>query len=473
MEIPARSLSTLLWLVLAGCLMASPARAQNGLTLDALARRLEAVEQQNADLREEIRLLRLEFDRLKQPGPDGQPATAASLDTLEEKIDIQAGRLAEHDQIKVEGSQRAPIRLTGMALVNLFYNTSHANPNRNYGAAARVNPSPNNNAGASLRQSVIGLELQSPGAVLGGQFRGSVLLDFDSSPVLPDRPLQVDLNTVPRLRTAWVEGRWGSRAILVGQDKMIFSPREPNSLAQIRVSPLSGQGNLYGWRPQVRFEQNVKLNDRQNVQAQVAVAQTSEDWPQIQQQFQPTLEPKRPALETYVRVSHQIDEARRVEIGSGYHRSATHVAGTSIPSRVYALDWFVNPLPKVEVAGFWFTGKNVGKSSARPMHGFTILTPRPGVVQGIPIRAKGGWTQVTFLPTPRMTLNLSGGREDPDDRDLLSEMIARNTAYVASAFYRLAPNVVFGTEVAQVLTRYKAGQRPRYNHYDLFLAFLF
>lgn len=149
------------------------------------------------------------------------------------------------------------------------------------------------------------------------------------------------------------------------------------------------------------------------------------------------------------------------------------MARTSVPSRVYSLDWLANLHPRVEVTGFWFTGKNVAKSSARMLTGVTILTPRPGVIQAIPIRSRGGWAQVTLIATSRLSFNFAGGVENPDDRDVLADMISRNQALTANWFYRLAPNVVIGSEVSQTRTRFGGGQRPRYNHYDMYMAYLF
>ena len=58
-----------------------------------------------------------------------------------------------------------------------------------------------------------------------------------------------------RLRTAAVAIDWDSRTLMAGQDKPIFAPRNPDSLAQIGVAPLAGSGNFWFWEPQARFEQ--------------------------------------------------------------------------------------------------------------------------------------------------------------------------------------------------------------------------
>src|SRR5207247_3080289 len=120
-----------------------------------------------------------------------------------------------------------------------------------------------------------------------------------------------------------------------------------------------------------------------------------------------------------------------------------------------------------------FTGQNVGTMTGRMLYGFTILRPSPGEIQAIPVRQRGGWAQVTLLATPRLSFNVQFGLEDPNDDDVLTTAIVMNTTYVANAHYRIAPNVIGGFEVSQVRTRYKTGEHPQNNHYDLYLAYLF
>jgi len=452
--------SHLVLLFLAAVVVASPAAAQTQATLETITGKLESLERQNADLLEQVKMLRREVESLKV-SPEG----AARVEALEEQLELQGGRLAEQAQIKVESSQRVPLRLTGMALFNWFTNTRHGGSTDNPTIASIA--SGRSNSGATLRQSVVGLEFHGPEAILGGQFRGSVLMDLfgGSSEVL---------NQQVRLRTASIEGQWRTRGFLVGQDKPIFFPREPNSLAQVAVSPLTAAGNLWRWRPQARFEQRLSLGPAQQIRLRVGVSQTSEESAQIASQFLPTLEPKRPALEGHFQFSRRLDDRRRIEIAPGFHWSATHVVGLSVPSRVFSLDWFFNPHVRVEFTGAYFNGENLAKLGAGGVRqGFTIVGARPGEFRVNPVRSRGGWTQITYLVTPRLSFNLYGGQDDPHNRDLAPGGIVKNLAYAFNLFYRLAPNVVVGGEFSQVRTQFLSGQRPRNNHYDLAVAYLF
>ena len=56
---------------------------------------------------------------------------------------------------------------------------------------------------------------------------------------------------------------------------------------------------------------------------------------------------------------------------------------------------------------------------------------------------------------------------------MLTDAPIRNLVGVANTFFQLAPNVVTGFELSQIHTWYKAGQRPRLNHVDLYVAYVF
>jgi len=51
--------------------------------------------------------------------------------------------------------------------------------------------------------------------------------------------------------------------------------------------------------------------------------------------------------------------------------STTHVAGATVPSRVFAFDWFANPWRKLEFSGGFFAGHNLANLGGIGQ-GFTI-----------------------------------------------------------------------------------------------------
>ena len=90
-----------------------------------------------------------------------------------------------------------------------------------------------------MSQSIIGLRFQGP-RVLGGQVRGSLDLDLWGGTAS-------SLNHLVRMRVASLEVDWKNSTLMVGQDKPLIAPRDPDSLAQVAFSPLTAAGNLWLW----------------------------------------------------------------------------------------------------------------------------------------------------------------------------------------------------------------------------------
>ena len=99
-----------------------------------------------------------------------------------------------------------------------------------------------------MRQTIIGLEYHGPQTFLGGTVSGALAMDFFTG--------GVNFNSTFRLRTGSINLDWKTTKLMVGIDKPIFNPREPSSLAQVGISPLTGAGNLWLWMPQARVEQD-------------------------------------------------------------------------------------------------------------------------------------------------------------------------------------------------------------------------
>ncbi|MGH9656989.1 MAG: hypothetical protein ACRD96_00505, partial [Bryobacteraceae bacterium] len=354
-------------------------------------------------------------------------------------------------------SQKFPIRVTGMALMNAFLNSKQNGGVDNPNVASLVRG--NAVGGATWRQSVLGFEYDGPGTLWGGKVHGSLFLDFFGGTNTP-------LGHNPRIRTADITLDWGSRSIMFGQDKPIFAPREPNSLAQVGISPLTASGNLWLWAPQLRLEQRFTLGDRTTFRATAGIIQTSETSANVPPQFAPTLERSRPGLEGRFELSH----AARFAVAPGFHFSTTHVASTAVPSRVASLDWLAVPVSRVEWTGFLFAGQNVANFGVGAIRqGFTVLGP----ASVIPIHSKGGWTQVKLRATDRLSFHLLGGLHDDRNEDLRGAGIARNRSAGANFFYRLAPNVIASFETMQVRTTHLGRGNRLNNHYDLAIAYLF
>ena len=436
------------------------AQAQSPPELQQILDRLTRLESENRELREQVRELREQMRAASSP---------AAVEKLEERTEIQDRRTDELAQVKVEASQRFPIRLTGMALVNAFYN-SKQNGGVHNPTVASVGHG-DTVGGATFRQSVIGLDYHGPQTLWGGKIHGSVFMDFFTGS-------GYGLNNALRLRTASFAVDWETRSLTITQNKPLISPREPDSLAQVGVPPLSGAGNLWWWEPQLRFEQRFRIGEHAGLNAEIGVIQTDEGLAGVPAAFASTLGDVRPGLEGRFGFFGKFGDERRIEIAPGFHVSDTHVAGASVPSRVFSTDWLLSPIQPIELTGFFFTGENVAHFGTTGIRqGFSIL--RPGAV--LPVHSRGGWTQLKIAATGRLSFHLLAGLQNDRRSDVLAGLgaggpnggIGRNLAYGANFFYKLSPNVIASFETLQTRTSYLLfGQRLN-NHYDLAFAYLF
>ncbi len=265
--------------------------AQNSPDMSSILARLDRLEQQNQQLLAEIKSLRAELG--------ASPPTAPARADVEERLNVDENRIQEQAQSKIESSQKFPVRLTGMALFNAYSNSPHSSGSEYPTVATASGPG---NTGATFRQTIIGLEFRGPQTFWGGRIHGSVYMDFFSG----DPPL----NQTFRLRTGSIQIDWASRSVLAGVDKPIFNPREPASLAQVWLSPLTGAGNLWLWMPQLRVEQDFSLGQQTGVRAAMGVVQTREFGPYSGDSSR--VETSRPGLEGRFEFYRKLDEDRRL-----------------------------------------------------------------------------------------------------------------------------------------------------------------
>jgi hypothetical protein len=415
--------------------------------LQLILERIDRLERQNRELAEEIRALRTQLAGREPQIPEQEP-------TIAERLDVQERRVEEQAATKVETSQKVLARLTGMVLFNAFLN------GRNSGGVeapttASLNPGPRL-GGATIRQSLIGFEFDGGEIAGGGKLSAAIQMDFFAGSAST-------LNQIFRVRTASTRLDWSRTTLLVGQEKPIFSPRDPTSFTNVGVSPMTGSGNPWLWQPQVRVQQRFALGNDSELRADIGILQTNENAATIQPEFASTLARSRPALEGRF-------QFRRgsLEIAPGFHLSTTHVAGTSVPSNAASIDWSYSPWEKLQFTGFAFTGANLANVGTL-RQGFSVLGPG----EAIAIRSRGGWAQMAILPTSRLSFHLIAGQQDDNDNDLRFGGIGKNQTYVGNIMYRIGPNMIVSLERSQVRTTYLPGITRSNNHHDLAFAYLF
>jgi len=430
-------------------------QAQNGPDMQKILDRLDQLEKQNQELLAEIHELRNELQPEAATAAPSPPGTAP----LAERMAVQESRTAEMAQSKVEASQRMPVTLTGMLLFNAFKNGEYSG-----GFQYPLGAAPNSGTvttGATLRQTILGLKFNGPDLPGGGKVSGFFNMDFWGGTSSAS-------NNLFRIRTALVDLTWGNTTFSVGQDKPIVSPREPVSLAQVGLSPLTDAGNLWLWQPQARIEQSIHFGGDSGMVAQAGLYQTSESYPiNGATAYANSLERARPAYQGRFEFF-KGSENRRFEVAPGFSLSDSHVAGTTASSRLFTIDWLARPVSKVEITGAFFHGDNAAGLGAL-RQGFTVLPD--GTV--LPVHVNGAWGQIAVFAAPRLSFHFYGGEEADHSQGFTAGNISRNLTYAGNVIYKLAPNVLAAFEVAQARTNYVAQGTRLNNHYDLALGYLF
>jgi len=434
-----------------------PAQDLSQDQVNRILQRLDALEQQNRELLSEIRSLREELARGEPAKGDGQPAEAGEA-PIEERVAVAEQQIRDLAQSRVESEHRDPMQLTGMLLFNGFHNGRFASGAEDPTTAALE--AGQETSGGTIRQTVLGLKFASPEKIGGMEVSGSAYMDFFAG-------TGTSLNQLMRLRVASINFAWNNTTFTVAQDKPIFAPREPDSLAQVGFSPLTGSGNLWLWQPQVRVEQRFHFGETAGLNAQAGIYQTSERG-NVPAEYTAQADSSRPSLQGRFVLWKQAGTDSRFEIAPGFAVSNSHVAGYSIPSRILSLDWRLPLGRKFDLTGTVFRGENLG----------VVGGLQQGIVENAwgylhAVRGAGGWAQLKYLATSRLTFNLYGGQEDDFNRDLAAGGISKNQTYAANAIYRLMSNVLASFEYSYLRSTYLGGGVRSNPHYDLAFAYLF
>jgi hypothetical protein len=427
-------------------LFLAPLQAQidtPGEPMAQVLKRLDALEGENRRLAEELRALKQELATARP--------TAAGVPPLAERVEVAETRVAEQAQTKVESSQKFPLSLSGMLLFNAF-----SSGRASWSAYGLLNGP--ERAGATVGQSIIGLQFQGPSLAGNGRVNGSLSMDFWGAWSGAANEGWF------RIREADLSLDWKNRSVSFGQMKPLIAPLQPTSLAEVGTPPLAGSGNLWFWLPQARYEERWHLNSRNGVTLQGAVMQTNESAASLSTYYASSLQRARPAAEGRAAFWHKFDETRRLEIGSGFHASSTRVAGLAVPSHITSVDWSITPFAKLQLTGTFYRGRNVASLGSLG-NGFVLY--RDGSARAV--QATAGWAQLAVPVTGRVTFNLFGGIESDNG----SYGVTRNFTYAANTMYHFGPNVVLGVEALQTRFGYFSGGRQLVNHYDLALAYLF
>lgn len=402
---------------------------------------------------------------------------------LEEESQLQAGKIDEQYQTKVESASKYQVRLSGLALLNMFSNRGTVDnqdvPNI---ALAPSSSAARGNFGGTLRQSEIGLEVFGP-RLAGARTTGDI--QFDLGGGFPDTDNGVTAGLF-RLRTGTIRMDWSRTSVVAGQDNVFFSPLSPTSFASLIVPALGYAGNLWAWVPQVRVEHRFDLSGDSNVTLQGGVLDNlTGETPPFQSQRVPqagerSSQPGYAARVAWTRST--FGQPMTIGLGGYYSRQdwgfSRHVDGWAGTA-----DWDV-PLGRLfSLSGEFYRGQAVGGLGGgigRSVVFSTAPTDPAARVRGL--ESVGGWSQLKFKPTSRWEFNGGFGLDNALADDLLAFPVSQSNLYLTAArnrgsfvnfVYRPYSNLLFSTEYRRLGTFLASGDSHAADQVNLMMGVLF
>jgi prefoldin subunit 5 len=464
-----------------------PAASPSSSASDELERKLEAISsalavthQQLEQSQQEMEQLREELAQIKkllaatqsgsvESSSSGSPvdaakATAAAIETLQEQQQTIEAQVKVHDQTKVESSSKYPLHVTGLLLFNSFVNRGSVD-NIDLPEVAlnnQSNTTGNGSAGATFRQTILGLQGYGP-RIAGARTSADVDLDFFAG--LAYSSYATSAGTV-RMRAASINLDWMYDSIQAGLVMPLISPLSPTSYAMVAEPALAGAGNLWTWAPQLRYTHQIPLESGKRLQLEFGLWDPPAAGYSTNALFRvqsPGEASKQPGYESRVSYGPLAGE-HPFQIGvSGYYSRQSYSGNQRVDSWAATTDWRVPLGSHIEVSGEGYRGKALGGLGGGVykdvLFGIYAST-RQNAYRGL--NAIGGWTQFKAHFTQSLEANASIGLDDGYARDFHefafpptvtpAQLRARNKMVFGNLIFRPKTYVILSPEYRRIWT---------------------
>jgi hypothetical protein len=388
----------------------------------------------------------------QQPQPAPPPAQdtslAARLERAERLLEMLREQVSQQATARVEPRSGSHVELSGLVLVNGFFNNARVNNSDVPQIVMPPDPAlalPASHGGATVRQSQIALTADVP-ELAGGSFHGELDVDFFGGQQPSPGGRTWPLLRVRRIR-AGIE--WPHSWVMFGQEAPPIAEINPSSLAQIGLVGFARSGNLWLWLPQVRAGAEVGTTVKVGIEGSV-LAPLAADPTGVGALFtQPDRaeRSRRPNLEGRLRLRwDEPQSSGEISLGGHYGWLAKN-QDTLVTSRAVAASARFTATRYLELRGEVFAGQALAGL------GGGGIGQNLGVGM-VPVRAKGGWAQLNVRPHPAVEVGGGYGLDDPDDADLdPATALLRNLSWEGHVQWRPAP-LVLGVEFRRLETTY-------------------
>jgi hypothetical protein len=448
------------------------------------------------ELRDECMHYRQETDELRRElgtrkAPEVQAVEAPQskdpdqrLSKLEEDIQLLNGKADEQHQSKVESASRYRVRLSGIALFNLFSNRGNVDNIDNPSfALSPASGGSRGSFGGTLRQSLLGLEVFGP-RLAGAKTSAAVQFDFAGGFSQTSNGVTLGL---ARLRTGVIRADWTNTTVVAGQDSLFFAPNAPTSFASLSVPALAYSGSLWAWTPQIRIEHRLTLSDKSVVSMTAGILDPLSGEPPSSEYLRQADAGERsgqPAYATHFAFTRKT-KGQDLKLGAGaYYSRQNWGFDRKVNAWAALADWEV-PLGRLfQVTGELYKGRAIGGLGGAS--GRSVLfngSPSDPATYVHGLDAAGGWAQLKFSPTSRIEFNTAFGQDNPYAEDVryfssssqgyFNPLLARNRGAFVNTILRPRSDLVLALEYRRLRSFQIPSASFTANHLDLSLGMLF
>jgi hypothetical protein len=455
--------------------------------LDAISSALVTTHQQLEQSQKEIEQLREQLALIKkqlasaqpdlvQPsnpvnGADTAKATAAAIEEVQEQQQTLEAQVKLHEQTKIEGESKYPVRVTGLILFNSFINRGIVDDiDLPEAALAPSNETGNGSAGASFRQTILGLEGFGP-RIAGAHTSADVNIDFFGGLAYSSSSTSAG---IVRMRTASINLNWSNDSIQVGMVTPLISPLSPTSYATVAEPSMAGAGNLWTWSPQLKYAHQFSIQSGRQIQLELGLW----DPPAAGYSTSVTVrapspgeQSKQPAYESRISYGAPSDnsygpslEDHSFHVGlSGYYSRQSYPYGNSLDSWAFTTDFRIPLTHLFEVSGEGYRGRALGGLGGGVYKDVLYGTsPITHLASYRGLNAIGGWTQLKTRLGQSLEANAVIGLDDGFAGDFHTliypttateiQLRARNEMVVGNIIFRPKTYLILSPEYRRIWT---------------------
>jgi hypothetical protein len=410
---------------------------------------------------------------------------AASIPTVEDADkdpSFLSAKIKELHQVKVESGSKYSVKFSGMVLFNAYHNTGNVDivdlPNLAFGQAPNT---PNGNVGATLRQTVMRVDVTGP-TLWGARTSGDVSFDFYGGAAATQYGVTAG---IMRMRTANLQLDWDHTTVRIGQDTPFISPLSPTSYATVAEPGLSWAGNLWVWTPQVVVEHRIITGENTSFVLQGGILDPlTEEIPYTQ--FRSTTAGEAsgvPAFAGRIALDHSSSPRLPFTIGFGAYQSR-HRYELLKPYNSWTAnaDFMFAPAKQVEFTGEWYYGQGAGGLGGG-IWTSAVFNAAASPTAVLPLHSTGGWGQIKLKPISRFEINAAMGQDENRGNDLRFfpvgwtsggyPALQKNRAQMVNFVVKPNSVLLFGVEYRHLFTAPSLGKSATGEHVNFFAGIRF